>query len=189
MISIRAKLLILILPFFIFSCAAPATQIHEEDKKFILDVPFFKQEENLCAVSALQSLFSYYNVKVPFEEIKENVFNENIQSSHIIDILAFAKMLGLEANVKKATLDDIVTNIFENRPVIALIDRGFLNLAKGHYVVITGIDLRGSLTGMEGQKLISFYMHDGITENIKISKEKFLKKWKKAGNQIIIITP
>lgn len=141
----------------------------------ILNVPFVKQNDEFCGPAALSSVFQYYGVNITQDEIGKEVYIENLKGALITDLENYAKKYGFKTDLKKSNVEEIKKYIDEKKPVIALVDFGFLFVSKPHYIVIVGYDENG------------FFVNDGYQPNKYHSYKEFSKMWEKMGNIILVV--
>ncbi len=141
----------------------------------ILNVPFVKQKDEFCGPAALSSVFQYYGLNITQDEIGKDVYIENLKGALITDLENYAKKVDFKTDLKKSDIEEIKKYIDSKKPVIALIDTGFLFVSKPHYVVIIGYDENG------------FFVSDGYQPNKHYSYKDFLKMWEKLGNIILVV--
>lgn len=141
----------------------------------LLDVPFVKQKDEFCGPASLSSVFKFYGIDIPQEDIGKEVYNPKLKGALITDLEDFAKSKGFKTVLKKSNINEIKVFIDEKKPVIALIDLGFWIISQPHYVVIVGYNDKG------------FFVHSGYEEKVFIPYEDFEKKWNKLGKTILVI--
>lgn len=140
-----------------------------------LNVPFVKQNSEFCGPAALSSVFQYYGLNITQDEIGKEVYIENLKGALITDLENYARKSGFKTDLKKSNIEEIKKYIDEKKPVIALIDMGFLFLSKPHYIVIVGYNENG------------FFVNDGYQPNKYYSYKEFSKMWEKMGNIILVV--
>jgi ABC-type bacteriocin/lantibiotic exporters, contain an N-terminal double-glycine peptidase domain len=141
----------------------------------VLNVPFEKQKSEFCGPASLSSVIRYYGQDISQEEIAKSVYLRNLKGALITDLENFAKEKGFKTILKKSEIDEIKKFIDERKPVIALLDYGYLFVTKPHYVVIIGYNNNG------------FIINDGYEKKKNISYGEFLGKWKKLGKVILVV--
>ena len=140
-----------------------------------MNVPFEKQKNEFCGPASLSSVMKYYGQDVSQDEIAKSVYLKNLKGTLITDLENFANEKGLKTILKKSEIDEIKKYIDEKKPVIALLDYGFLFVSKPHYVVVIGYDDNG------------FILNDGYEEKKSINYGEFLNKWEKLGKIILVV--
>jgi len=159
--------------------------------KKLIDVPHLVQYYNIdddiwrersCGIVSLAMIFDYYDVKFDLN----NLIQEGLDANGYIDdvgwkhdaVVDLAKKYGFESHrTEDETIENLVKEIDDNRPLIASIHKNFDPKEGGHLIVVNGyFETEGNLEG--------FYVNDPIGEQYKhknqfIAVEKFLQGWKK----------
>lgn len=151
----------------------------EERGHYIENVPFFRQGENSCGPAALASVASFWGQQVNVEKIKARVYLPELRGTLPMDMERFLREAGFRTISFSGTLDELKTRVRENVPVICLLDLGFSLYQKPHYVTVIGFDDANGVV----------IAHDGVKANTVIGYEKFMKKWGRAGNWMLVATP
>ncbi|MEN3033694.1 MAG: cysteine peptidase family C39 domain-containing protein [Aquificaceae bacterium] len=140
----------------------------------IIDVPFYRQEKNLCAQSSLSSLLSYLNLPYSKEELN-SLYRPDIRSTSALDVALFLRKKGLKAKIKNSNLEELKKSIDLNLPVIVLYSQS--PLSRPHFALVVGYSD------------YSIFLHDGQTPYLELSFQKFEKMWSRADNLAILIEP
>jgi ABC-type bacteriocin/lantibiotic exporter with double-glycine peptidase domain len=147
---------------------------------YIEGVPFVKQTEYDCGPAALASVLSFQGKAVDLERITASVYLPRLRGTLPMDLERYAKDEGFTTSSSAGTAAALKAAIRNNNiPVICLLDLGFGFYRQPHFVTVIGFD--------DGNGL--FIMHDGGTPNRTMVYEDFEKKWARAGNWMIVITP
>jgi ABC-type bacteriocin/lantibiotic exporter with double-glycine peptidase domain len=111
---------------------------------FWLDVPFVRQDKNLCAAASVSMVLQYWqkasparsSIEVPsFPHIAEALRASESKGVPGTQMKAYLASLGYQVFVFKGRWEDIESHISKGRPLIAALgNRGALD----HYVVLTG---------------------------------------------------
>ena len=111
---------------------------------FWLDVPFVRQDKNLCGAASVLMLMQYWqkantagsSIEVPpFPHIAEALRSSQSKGVFGSQMKAYLASLGYQVFVFKGRWDDIEDHISKGRPLIAALgNRGALD----HFVVVTG---------------------------------------------------
>jgi ABC-type bacteriocin/lantibiotic exporter with double-glycine peptidase domain len=111
---------------------------------FWLDVPFVRQDRNLCGAASVSMVLQYWHKATPagssFEVPSFPQIAEALRSSESKGVLGsqmkgYLDSLGYQAFVFKGRWEDIENHISKGRPLIAALgNRGALD----HFVVVTG---------------------------------------------------
>ena len=146
---------------------------------YIEGVPFVKQTEYDCGPAALASVLSFRGKAVDLARITASVYLPQLRGTLPMDLERYAQDDGFKTSSFAGNTAALKTAIGSNNPVICLLDLGFWFYRQPHFVTVIGFD--------DGNGL--FIMHDGGTPNKTMVYEDFEKKWARAGNWIIVITP
>jgi len=141
----------------------------------VLDVPFVKQQSEYCGPAALSSVFRYYHLEVPQEEIAKEVHIPKLKGALISDLENYARLLGFKTISEQGSIHKIKEFIDSKKPVIVLVDYGVWFVSRPHYLVVVGYNKNG------------FIVHDGYTAFKEIPYRKFEKLWKKLGNTYLVV--
>lgn len=127
-------------------------------KKFPTHLQF---DQTDCGATCIKIILDYYNIKISSSHIKEICFTD-IQGANILNI---------SNALKHFNFDVVTTKIDEN----TLVDHGTLPAVllfdDNHYVVLYKITKKG------------FYISDPEFGKYKLSRELFLKRWKRDGEE------
>ena len=164
-------ILVLLIPAAV-SCIGPAGAPSSAgsipaDARLIRDVPFFPQEKFQCGPAAMASVLNYRGIRITPEEIAHDIYSESARGTLNIDMVFFAERKGMRATQYSGNLADLKKNINASNPLIVLVDYGFLNYRKDHFMVIVGYD---------DDNVIA---HSGKHSFMPVPNDEFLKIWKK----------
>ncbi|MFN3946814.1 MAG: C39 family peptidase, partial [Aquificaceae bacterium] len=148
-------LFLLLFPLFIFSKT--------------LEVPFVKQKDNFCGPASLSAVLAYYGINIPQEIIADKVYHPKLKGALITDLENYARSLGLRAETKKASLEDLKKLIDQGIPAIVLVDLGRFFISVPHYMVVVGY---------QGD---SFILHTGYEEGKVIKAKELDRIWERMG--------
>jgi len=151
----------------------------ESQGHYIEGIPFVKQTEYDCGPAALASVLSFRGKTADLERITASVYLPQLRGTLPMDLERYAKDQGFTTASSAGTAAALKTAVKNNIPVICLLDLGFWLYRQPHFVTVIGFDDRNDL----------FIMHDGATPNRTMAYEDFEKKWSRAGNWMIVITP
>jgi ABC-type bacteriocin/lantibiotic exporter with double-glycine peptidase domain len=163
-------------------CAVPvgspqASLLHQSDVRLV--VPFFPDDSDKCGPVALASILAYWGKSAPLRDLQDEVYLPALRGSLPMDLLAAAKARGLDATSYRGSLSNIIAEINEGHPLIALLDSGGWIFSQGHFVVITGYDaLREGV-----------YVHSGTSADMFIPYERLLAPWNKTDRWILRAIP
>lgn len=104
---------------------------------YLSPVPFVRQgEDNTCAQAVMTMLLQYWGQEIDYQQVvnENNPFNLGT-SYDVIQSYLSRKGLQVEA-LREGSLEALITEIHQGRPVIALLDFGSLFYA--HYILVVG---------------------------------------------------
>jgi tetratricopeptide (TPR) repeat protein len=104
-------------------------------------VPFFPQEDYYCGPAALAMVLNAAGAKVTPEQLVDEVYLPGRKGSLQVEMLAAARRHGLVAYELKPQVTDMLREIADGSPVIALENYGFDWYPVWHYAVVVGYDL------------------------------------------------
>lgn len=90
----------------------------------ILDVPFYPQQDFYCGPTTLTEALNYYNKNVQPEQIAPELFIPGRKGSLQIEMLASARRQDMLAYAHEGTLEQLLSLVSENIPVIVLQNLG-----------------------------------------------------------------
>jgi len=164
------------------SCAGPdraGSPLPYQSESRRLAVPFFPDNSDKCGPVAVASLLAYWGHPARPRELQEEVYLPTIRGSLPMDLLTAVKARGLDAISYRGSLNDIIAEIDDGHPLIALLDSGHWVFSQGHFVVITGYDaLRRGV-----------YVHSGTSAHSFIPYADLLATWNKTDRWTLRVIP
>ncbi len=142
-----------------------------------LDVPFVKQRDEFCGPASLSSVLSFYGLHIPQEVIAQRVYSPKLKGALITDMEGYVKDLGLKAETRQGTLEDLKKLIDKGIPPIILVDLGRFFFSVPHYMVVVGY------------KGDHFFVHTGYESSKAIKADTLDKVWSKMGRVMLIVYP
>lgn len=118
---------------------APGTHIPPQAE--LSDTPFFPQERYQCGPAALATLLNVRGVKIDPEALVPQVYLPAREGSLQAEMIAAVRRQGLLAIPVEASLDGLLQEVVEGRPVLVLQNLGLDLLPRWHYAVVIGYDL------------------------------------------------
>lgn len=140
--GLRAGLLGLVLA----GCAAtlPTEHVGEGNRRFqpveLHEVPFFPQEDYQCGPAALAAVLTWSGVSVTPEELRPQVYVPVRKGSLQVELAAAVRRHGRIAYVLEPSLDHLLAEVADGRPVIVLQNLGFGWHPVWHYAVVVGFN-------------------------------------------------
>ncbi len=172
-----ASLLLVVLLSSFCSCAGPSSNLSGQPAKVIDGVPFFAQEEFQCGPASLAGVLNYYGWRISPADIAAEIFSPQARGTLDMDMVFYARKKGLQAERYAGDFEDLRRNIDSRRPLIVLIDQGLWVYQSHHFMVVVGYDEGGVI------------VNSGREERKFLSRDSFLKTWKKTKFWTLRITP
>ncbi|MFN3976613.1 MAG: C39 family peptidase [Aquificaceae bacterium] len=143
-----------------------------------LDVPFVKQKDQFCGPASLSSVLGFYGISLSQETIADKVYNPKLKGALITDLENYAKSLGLKAETRQGTPEDLKALIDKGIPPIILVDLGRFFVSVPHYMVVVGY---------EGDN--RFLVHTGYERSKSMDVKELDRVWSKMGRVMLIVYP
>ncbi|WP_168171477.1 PA2778 family cysteine peptidase [Lacimicrobium sp. SS2-24] len=145
----------------------------------IPDVPFYPQQQYFCGPTTLSEVASFYGLESPPQEVARNTFVPELEGSLQIEMIAAARQLGLVAYAQRGNLNQLLSLVAENMPVIVLQNNAIPLFPQWHYAVVTGYDLDTS----------EIILNSGITEQHHLNFSTFERTWQRGNYWMLIMLP
>ncbi|UCF82128.1 MAG: C39 family peptidase [Desulfobacteraceae bacterium] len=141
------------------------------------NVPFYSQLTYQCGPASLAGVLHFYGDAVTPDQIAGAIFRDNIHGTVTLDMVLYARKKGFSARWYSGSAYDIQCAVDGNVPLIVMVDLGFANLSKYHYMVVVGYEPKGIIvnSGKDREKLISW--------------NRFLPRWKRTKSWTLRIQP
>jgi predicted double-glycine peptidase len=157
-----------------------------QEKAFWLDVPYVRQDKNLCGAASVAMVLQYWQrtasaeslVNIPsFEQIEQALRSSNSKGVLGSQMRSYLTSLGYQAFVFKGRWSDIENHISKGRPLITgLGNRGALD----HFVVVTGWN------DSENVVLIN---DPARRKLLKLDRKEFEKSWEQTSCWTLLALP
>ena len=153
---------------------------------FWLDVPFVRQDKNLCGAASVSMILQYWHkaspaggsIEVPsFPDIAEALRSSESKGVFGSQMKAYLASLGYQVYVFKGRWDDIETHIAKGRPLIAALGN---RSALDHYVVVTGWN------DPENVVLVN---DPAQRKLLKLDRKNFQKSWEQTACWTLLALP
>jgi len=135
----------------------------------LVDTPFFPQERFQCGPAALATVLSNSGVAVDLGELVDRVYLPGRQGSLQVEMLAATRTAGRIPYVIDGTLQVLVNELAEGRPVVVLQNLGIAAVPKWHFAVAVGIDT-------ERNEIV---LRSGVDERRVTRIPTFLRTWRR----------
>lgn len=156
-----------------------ASRVPEQDRRVVLQVPFFPDDTDQCGPSALASVLGYWGKPAEPSRLREEIYQTHLKGSLTIDLLLAAESRGLSAVIPDGSLALVKKELDAGHPLIAFLNVGYRFYPIGHYLVITGYD--------DARQCI--VAHSGMKRDQRISYGKFDRQWEKTKRWTLLIGP
>jgi len=133
----------------------------------LTDTPFFPQERFQCGPAALATALSSSGVTVDLGELVDRVYLPGRQGSLQVEMLAAARAAGRISYVIDGTLQALINELSERRPVVVLQNLGIAAVPKWHFAVVVGVDT-------ERNEIV---LRSGVDERRITRLPTFLRTW------------
>lgn len=148
-------------------------------RHYIPDVPFFPQSEYQCGPASLASVLNYYGCPITPGEISRAIYEKSLKGSLSIDLVLYARRMGLSARAYRGNLTDLKNHISKDRPLIVFQDLGYPLLPLRHFSVVIGYD------EAEG----ALILHSGKQRDKVTSYGRFARSWREVDYWTLLILP
>jgi ABC-type bacteriocin/lantibiotic exporter with double-glycine peptidase domain len=157
-----------------------------------LDVPFSKQEKNLCGAACLYMIMEYWKIHqtessqpasfIPIptlEEISANLYSAQARGIYGSQMADYLEGRGFQTFIFKGSWADLENHLSKGRPLIIALG-GPRSSDPKHYAVITGLD--------SSQKIV--FLNDPARRKLgKVDQSDFLEAWRKTSNWTLLAVP
>jgi len=148
--------------FFLFAACVqqPVTRtpgfVPPSETKQIRGVPFYPDDSKQCGPAALAAVLNYRGGNYDLARISQAVFRANLGGTVTLEMIYFARKEGFRAKWFNGGLSDLVEAVDSGDPLIVMVDYGFLQISKYHFMVVVGYCKQGVIvfSGREKDKLI-----------------------------------
>ena len=157
-----------------------------------LDVPFFKQEKNLCGAACVYMILEYWRTHqgasgervttacAPSpEQISSALYAVEAKGVYGSQIASYLGSRGFRTFVIRGNWSDLEDHLSKGRPLIVALG-GRDSKGPNHYVVVTGLDAL--------QKIV--LCNDPARRKLsKLDQAGFLEAWRKTSNWTLLAVP
>ncbi len=151
---------------------------NKDEGHYIDGLLFFEQKKNWCGPAALAGVLRFWEDEVSQDEIARSIYLGGIKGTLTFDLENFAFERGHFAQSRKADLYELGDRIREGIPVIVM-QKVLPLIRKYHYLVVFGYD--------DSREVVLVY--SGKDEPELISYSAFSRKWRDAGNWMLVVCP
>ncbi len=148
----------------------------DKDTAYIENVPFVRQGFFYCGPASLEAVLKYWERPISQKEIADSIYLKKAKGTFNFEMADFALRKGFFTKDYVGSIEDIGFYLKRDVPVIALQKKRAL-FSDYHYIVVTGINEKNSF----------IVANDGINKDAVISFKDFLKRWRNAGNWMLVV--
>ncbi len=145
----------------------------------INNLPFYPQQAYYCGPTTLAEIFEFNGIKLSPEEIAPQLFIPGRKGSLQLEMIAAIRQQGLLAYSERSHLEQLITLVNLNIPIIVLQNLGLDWYPLWHYAVVKGYDLNT-------QEII---LHSADTANRRVDLALFERTWQRANFWSVIALP
>lgn len=141
------------------------------------NVHFYPQLAYQCGPASLAGVLNFYGKDVTPDQIAREIFRPSIGGTVTLDMVLYVRKKGLSARWYNGSTKDIQRAVDAGVPLIVMVDVGFANISKYHYMVVIGYGPEGIIasTGEEQKKEIKW--------------KQFLSRWDRTKRWTLRIEP
>lgn len=135
----------------------------------ILEVPFFPQEEYYCGPTTLAEVLNFYGTEIDAEEIAPSLFIPERRGSLQIEMVSSARQFGLLSYAGETTIEQLLSLVSEDIPVIVLQNLGTSWYPRWHYALVIGYNLTEE----------TVLLHTGLSQRRTVPMALFENTWRR----------
>ena len=147
----------------------PSVEIHQ--------APFFPQERYQCGPAALATTLTYTGVDTSADQLVPQVYLPAREGSLQAEMLAATRRHDRVAVVLKPSMEDLLREVGDGKPVLVLQNLGFNWYPKWHYAVVVGYDFQ----------LQQIVLRSGITQRKTMPLTLFDRTWRRSDRWAMIV--
>jgi len=145
----------------------------------LVDVAFYPQVTDQCGPAALAALLDYSGIAVGPEELRSRVYIPGRQGSLQVEILAATRHYGRVPYPIDSSLEALLAELYEDRPVLILQNLGPRLAPVWHYAVVVGY--------LPERR--QFVLRSGDRERHLLGARAFLRSWRRADSWSFVALP
>lgn len=142
-------------------------------------VPFYPQQEYFCGPTTLAEVAGFYGLEKDPAIIAPTTFISGLQGTLQIEMSAATRQLGLVAYAQRGTMQQLLSLVAENIPIIVLQNNSLAWLPQWHYAVVIGYDLQSK----------EVILHTGVTEAHRLNFSTFERTWARGNYWLLAMLP
>jgi hypothetical protein len=141
--------------------------------------PFFPQSRHQCGPAALATVLSAHGIDVTPDDLVVQVYTPGLTGSMAEEITATARRYGMLAYPLSPLLEDVLTEIAHDHPVLVFQNLGLRWIPRWHFAVVVGYDL-------DAQTLV---LRSGTTRRWITPLATFERTWARGRHRAWVIVP
>ncbi len=145
----------------------------------IAGVPFYPQQDYFCGPTTLAEVAGFYGKVQAPAAIAPQTFIPGRQGSLQIEMAAATRQLGLLAYTERGSMQQLLSLVADNMPVIVLQNNSISWWPQWHYAVVIGYDLDDE----------TLTLHTGVTPNYQLDFATFERTWQRGGHWLLLMLP
>ncbi len=145
----------------------------------IAKVPFFPQQQFFCGPTTLSEVAGFYGLNNSPNTIAPSTFIPGREGTLQIEMVAATRQLGLVAYAERSSMQQLLSLVAENIPVIVLQNNSIGWLPQWHYAVVIGYDLKSA----------EVILHTGVTANYRLNFSTFERTWQRGNYWMLAMLP
>jgi tetratricopeptide (TPR) repeat protein len=143
------------------------------------NVPFHSQEDFFCGPTTLAEVAGFYGLKQTPQQIAANTFIPGLEGSLQIEMVAATRQVGMLAYAQNGNMQQLLSLLAENIPVIVLQNNAIAWFPQWHYAVVIGYDLDSA----------EVILHTGVTEAHRLNFSTFERTWRRGKYWMLAMLP
>jgi tetratricopeptide (TPR) repeat protein len=145
----------------------------------IKQVPFYPQQAFFCGPTTLAEVATFHGLIKSPDDIAPATFTPGLAGTLQIEMAAATRQLGMVAYEQHATMNQLLSLIADDIPVIVLQNNSISWLPQWHYAVVVGYDIASK----------EVILHTGVTEAHSLNFSTFERTWRRADYWMLAMLP
>ncbi|WP_348727886.1 PA2778 family cysteine peptidase [Rheinheimera texasensis] len=145
----------------------------------IAGVPFYPQQDYFCGPTTLAEVAGFYGKPQDPAAIAPQTFIPELQGSLQIEMAAATRQLGLLAYAQRGSMQQLLSLVADNMPVIVLQNNSISWWPQWHYAVVIGYNLADE----------TLTLHTGVTPNYQLDFATFERTWQRGAYWLLLMLP
>ena len=141
-----------------------------------LDVPFYAQTEYQCGPAALAGILEDSGIEIRPEQLMPQVYLPERRGSLQAELLGATRRAGRIPYLVESTVEDLLGEIREGRPVLVLQNLRTRHFPAWHYAVVVGFNVENN----------TIFLNSGVERGVSMPASKFLRTWEWARRWALI---